>query len=619
MTAARTAWMLLSLAALLSVSLGTTGQTAGEATVWNGTVAVEDPVHIGPNETLVVEPGTAVQGPGAVLLEGSLVAEGTQDAPITWDTHLQADGPNATLTFTNTTFPGRWGNLSDPLCTLDLASVQARIETSTFQNHSTAVCAGEGTELVFRNNVVRWNAFQVTDPAHAPRVSYPEECRDEDCPTGNGTQAPPWGKPGDHEACWLLRGELVACRGWGGTRAIELTWGSTALVAGNVFEANHVALYITSADAVVTNNTFRDNGAAATVNTNRWEVERLKAEARSGQPASVPGPGVQILGNTFAGHGDPTAGDWPSQETGADVFLHLGGATGPPPDAEDTQPEPANATIVLEANTIREGGVGIEILGWHHTALVEANLLTHNGVGIRGHSASAYLLNNTFHDHTWDLYLDGYTGWVTATGGNLHEDKVHVAGASVLEADWGLVGAAGAGISLIALLVALTEAGRYWGLRLLVLPLYTRLSRSELLSHELREALLAEIRGEPGLHLRALVRSVDGSYSTVVYHLRRLETGGLVRSERDGLKRRFHPVGVEATDAAHTSTRRQILEAIRAAPGIHQGKVARELGISRQLVSYHVQNLEAGGEIRIDGENGRNQLYVTGPEATGGR
>lgn len=619
MTAARTAWIVLGLVALTAVSMSTGGRIGDATTVWNGTITVEGPVLIGPDETLVVEPGTTVRGPGGVTLEGSLTAEGTQDAPITWDTHLQADGPNATLTFTNTTFPGRWGNLSDPLCTLELASVQAHITASTFQNHSTAVCAGEGTELVFRGNVVRWNAFRITDPAHAPQVSYPEECRDEDCPTGNQTTAPPWGKPGEHEACWPLRGDLVACRGWGGTRAIELSWGSSALVEENVFEANHVALYITSADAVVANNTFRDNGAAVTVNTNRWEVERLKAEVRTGQPASVPGPGVRIRGNTFAGHGDPAAGDWPSEETGASVFLHLGGATGPPPDAEDTQPDPANATVVLTANTIRDGGVGIEILGWHHTALVEGNLLTRNGVGIRGHSASAYLLNNTFHEHTWDVYLDGYTGWVTATGGNLHEDKVHVAGASVLEADWGLVGAAGAGISLVALLLALTEAGRYWGLRLLVLPLYTRLSRSELLSHELREALLDKIRAEPGLHLRALVRSVDGSYSTVVYHLGRLETGGLVHSKRDGLKRRFHPVGMGEADPVHTSTRREILEAIRGAPGIHQGKVARELGISRQLVSYHVQNLEAEGEIRVDGEDGRNQLYVTGPEGLRGR
>lgn len=601
---------LLAVVAVLALPLVSPGALASShAIVWEGTVRVDEPVHVAADEVLEVRAGTVVEGPAGVTVEGDLLVEGTRQAPVVWDTPLVVDGTNRSRAVVeNASFPGRWGNVSDPLCTLHLEEASVRIQASRFENHSSAVCAGPGTDLVFRDNIVRLNGFQVYDRDHRDRFPTYEGCTGEDCPTGQtGETRAPEGDPGERGTCWEMRGDLFACRGWGGRMAIGLDYGSKALVEGNRFVDNHVALKVDSVDARIRNNTFQDNGAGVSVQANRWQVEQIEDEVRTGTPADLPGPGVTITNNTFTWHGDPGAGDWPAIPVGSAVTLFLGGATGPPPDPSDTQPDPPNATVRLVANTLREGGVGLEIQGWHYTALARDNTFLDNGVGVRGHSASAYLLDNTFHGHTWDLYADGYTGWLTATGGNLHEDKVHVAGEAVVETDWGLIGA-GAGISIVALLAFLTEQGRYWLLRLLWVPLYSRLERSELLDQATREEVDAAIEDEPGIHLRELARRVDASYSTVLYHLRRLESAGLVRSERDGVKRRFYPVDARVPDG-DAPTRDRVLAIVEAEPGIHQSAIARELDLSRQLVSYHLEQLETEGRVHREPDGSRNHVY----------
>lgn len=156
-----------------------------------------------------------------------------------------------------------------------------------------------------------------------------------------------------------------------------------------------------------------------------------------------------------------------------------------------------------------------------------------------------------------------------------------------------------AGASLVGLLlVALTEAGRYWLVRLLVVPLYSRLEPGELLDNENRDTVLSKLNDEPGLHLRGLARAVDRPLSTVAYHVRRLEEAGFLESRRDGLKRRFFPAGADPSQGPVEDVRARLMKLVEEDPGVTQAEAARRLGVSRQLVHHHLQPLLEEDTIR---------------------
>jgi predicted transcriptional regulator len=99
----------------------------------------------------------------------------------------------------------------------------------------------------------------------------------------------------------------------------------------------------------------------------------------------------------------------------------------------------------------------------------------------------------------------------------------------------------------------------------------------------------------------------------VVYHLRRLESAGLIRSERDGIKRRFYPAD-EPVNKGEPPTRERVLAAVRAEPGVHQSAIARELGVSRQLVSYHLDELEEDGKVDRRSSGSRKRVFPSSAE-----
>ncbi len=160
-----------------------------------------------------------------------------------------------------------------------------------------------------------------------------------------------------------------------------------------------------------------------------------------------------------------------------------------------------------------------------------------------------------------------------------------------------------AGASLVGIvLVALSEAGRYWIVRLLVVPLSSRLEPGELLENENRGAVLSKLKDQPGLHLRGLARAVDTPVSTVAYHLRRLEAAGFIESRRDGLKRRFFPAGADPSQGPVDDVGTRLMDLVQQDPGLTQAEAARRLGVSRQLVHHHLQPLLEEEAIRQEAD-----------------
>lgn len=348
------------------------------------------------------------------------------------------------------------------------------------------------------------------------------------------------------------------------------------------------------------------------------------------------GPLIVTRGNTFTHHVDqeatPTAeGAFPrSQAVG--LIVRAEGSlkeSHPAPRYSDGEISTVSsgALFVSEGDTFADNTLAVRIDPGVRGALFRGSRIVDNAVGIRATETSeasddgqrALLEHAVLDNQARDIYFEGTPYAVSWTGTQLEPSCVYSAKRSNVACVEGAVGRLGLVATLLGLtatLVALlTEVGAYTLWRLLfALRLFSRIDDEELLEHEVRAKLLELVREEPGRHLRSLARSANG-YGSTVHHLRRLEEAGYVRSERDGIYRRFYPEGDLGPDVStRASTRSRILDEIEAEPGVHASAIARRLEISKQLVSYHVTALVEAG--RVDRETGgwKARLWPIEPE-----
>ncbi len=165
--------------------------------------------------------------------------------------------------------------------------------------------------------------------------------------------------------------------------------------------------------------------------------------------------------------------------------------------------------------------------------------------------------------------------------------------------------------TIILVGVAMTFEISKYALVLMVVPLYARIKKHEVLDNRTRLAIHGLVVENPGMHYNEIIREFDLTNGVAAYHLDVLEREGFIRSVRDGTLRRFYssstkvPGGHKATP---DETREQILEMITANPGINQKSIVDELGIGRTLVGYHLKTLIDEGYIEAH-KQGRFTVY----------
>ena len=135
-------------------------------------------------------------------------------------------------------------------------------------------------------------------------------------------------------------------------------------------------------------------------------------------------------------------------------------------------------------------------------------------------------------------------------------------------------------------------------LRLIVtVPLYTHLAPSRVLEHPRRAALLSLIQQEPGIAFSQARQHLNLAPGAMQHHAHILETAGVVFSSQHGQQRRIYPVAgghVAPTEALAT----RALERLRASgTAMTNAELARELGVSRQALHYHMRKLVADGAL----------------------
>jgi DNA-binding MarR family transcriptional regulator len=140
-------------------------------------------------------------------------------------------------------------------------------------------------------------------------------------------------------------------------------------------------------------------------------------------------------------------------------------------------------------------------------------------------------------------------------------------------------------------------------------PLYSKLKPEHLLNNRLRKRIYVYVQNHPGEHFRSILTHLDLTNGTLAHHLYTLEKENLIRSQRDGLYRRFYPAGYQI-DPGHitlTSIQQRIMDLVKEEPGHSQKEISQILEISNSTVNYNIKSMKEKGliEMRKEGKNTR--------------
>lgn len=194
---------------------------------------------------------------------------------------------------------------------------------------------------------------------------------------------------------------------------------------------------------------------------------------------------------------------------------------------------------------------------------------------------------------TTQQYTVNYEGYLSHSYLWVNKNKAPVMTASV-----------GFGLLAFGLLV-FTESGKYKLLMMftLLLPLYTRIQKEDVLDQFVRGQIYGFIKTNPGVHYNQILRKVGVKNGTLSYHLGVLEKTELIQSRREGLKyRAFYPTGMNFPKAERfrlTDLQIQIIGSIRSRPGMTQKEIAQSLGQKPQTINYNIKVLGQAGLISV--------------------
>ncbi len=170
--------------------------------------------------------------------------------------------------------------------------------------------------------------------------------------------------------------------------------------------------------------------------------------------------------------------------------------------------------------------------------------------------------------------------------------------------------ATGAILIGLAAIVTTTEFGKYSFVALL-LPLYVKMAKKEVLDNNTRYALQGIIIEHPGIHYHAILREFDLQNGAAVYHLSVLEREGYIRSVRDGRLKRYYVADTKVPSDIKPSPdalREDIIYLVDRSPGLSQKEISEELGIDRNTTGYHLRDLVSKKRIKAS-RRGKFTVY----------
>jgi predicted transcriptional regulator len=171
----------------------------------------------------------------------------------------------------------------------------------------------------------------------------------------------------------------------------------------------------------------------------------------------------------------------------------------------------------------------------------------------------------------------------------------------------------GIGGLLAVTALAATEFGKYGLIKLLFVPLYSRVRKENVLDHFVRGQIYGYIMSHPGEHYNGIKQALKVNNGTLSHHLKTLEMQGYLKSHRDGTYKRFYPVGTKVPrnkGIKMSDLQIEIVDAIRQVPGITQKEIARREGITQQSVSYNLRILVRLGVLQCARDGVRKKYFI---------
>jgi predicted transcriptional regulator len=147
------------------------------------------------------------------------------------------------------------------------------------------------------------------------------------------------------------------------------------------------------------------------------------------------------------------------------------------------------------------------------------------------------------------------------------------------------------------------------------LIMYSKIRKEKLLNNAIRNRIFEYVKENPGKHYRGILKDLNLPMGVLSYHINRLEKAHFLTSRQDGMYRRFYIPGPKAEMRFVLSdVQRSILNVIRDNKGISQAKIAKEIGVSRMVVNYHVNILDRAGLIFVESRGRESACFIKGPE-----
>lgn len=145
------------------------------------------------------------------------------------------------------------------------------------------------------------------------------------------------------------------------------------------------------------------------------------------------------------------------------------------------------------------------------------------------------------------------------------------------------------------------------------------ISPKEALKNPQRAMLYGFVRGNPGVHLKKLSEEFAMKTSSILWHIRKLESAELVRSERANGFRVFYPVegGIEmrrvsrAITALQNPNARILFETLERRAGVSPGHLATRLNIHAGTVRWHLRKLRDFGLVEELVREDGSQVFAT--------
>jgi predicted transcriptional regulator len=157
-----------------------------------------------------------------------------------------------------------------------------------------------------------------------------------------------------------------------------------------------------------------------------------------------------------------------------------------------------------------------------------------------------------------------------------------------------------------------TEIGKL-ALLTLILPLYTRIKKDQVLDNEIRGMIRGYIIANPGDNYNSIKRALGLNNGALAYHLKVLEKARIIKSRQNGMYKRFYPARMNIPRENGTQIseiQRLVLTKVMESPGISQKEIAKLLGLSKGVINYHVRILNGKKMLKVEKRGRKTQCYL---------